>query len=202
MADVVGSYVYSGKCEFDDGESIVLDTRGNLATKYAEQYEVLLNNGANCSSAPSRFSGDDTNGYKIIGKTINTSSTITYTAIMPIYIGSAGASTTVMQSAAKCNSMYNASDTNNEAQGADVVLSSCTGIADPSHSWYIDVPSGKTPTVILKDLADKFVKSTNEHKVTKYESVNYTIAGTSHTYDRYVYTGAGYSGGVHKIIVK
>lgn len=197
VANSVGKYTYSAVADFSPGTELIKDTKGNPARGWADNDTTLAS-----ATLHTEYLSASGNGYVVGGRRINATDK-TLTAIYPIWVGAKGQSEPTKLSIGQSYAAQNG--------GTEYVLSEATGMSsgnpNPDNSWYIDIPTGKRLTVILRAL-DGTYPATNAQQLLKIStnvpSRSWTSSALNDVHimiDRYVYNGPSYSGGTHKIIV-
>ena len=197
IAERIGNYTYSAVATFSPGTELIKDTKGNPARGWADNATTLAS--ATLHTEHLSASG---NGYVVGARSINATPK-TLTAIYPIWVGAKG-----QAEPSKLNITQSQAAQNG---GVEYVLSEATGMSsgdpNPNNSWYIDVPTGKSLTVILRALDGTYPTSNTQQikkTSTNIQSRHWTSSALNDVHimiDRYVYNGPSYSGGTHKIIV-
>lgn len=198
-ADALGDYTYNAKVSFNAGTELIKDTKGNPAQGYASNATTLAS-----ATLTKTHLTEATGGYVVGARTEIAAGSQTLTAINPIWVGDAGSTKptqlSISQSKAAQSSDGLVGYTLSEAIGS-------SGIPSESNSWYVDVPTGKSLTVILRAI-DGTYPAANTQQIkkiaTNVESRHWTSSANNDVHimvDRWVYNGSSYSGGKHKIIV-
>lgn len=199
-ADQLGTYTYSASFNFSAGTSLILDTKGNPAQGWAPNATTPTS--ASLSTQYLAASGD---GFVVGARANIRAASKTLTTVLPVWIGQPGSADPTIQSpsdSALIQSSGKAGIQLNASQGRSAATTSET------NSWYIDIPAGKTLKVILRGLDGTYPDSNAQQiKLLPFIGTRYgvwTCSGGTDVQipvDRYVYNGAAYSGGLHKIIV-
>lgn len=199
-ADQLGTYTYSARLSFGIGSDLILDTKGNPAQGWATNATTPIS--AALSTQHLQASGE---GFVIEAQANIRVTSKTITSVLPIWIGQPGSAEPTLQSpsdSALIQTSGKAGVQLNSSQGRSAATTS------EANSWYIDIPAGKTLKVILRGL-DGTYPDTNVQQIKLLPFVGtrygvWTCSGGTNVQipvDRYVYNGAAYSGGLHKIIV-
>jgi hypothetical protein len=197
VAEYIGKYTYSAVASFAPGTDLIKDTKGNPAHGWADNNTTLTS-----STLHTEYLSTSGDGYVVGARSISAANKA-LNAVYPIWVGAKGQAEPTQLSIGQSYTAQNG--------GTEYTLSEASGMSsgnpDPGNSWYIDVPTGKSLTVILRAL-DGTYPTTNTQQIkkisTNVSSRQWTSSALNSVHimiDRYVYNGPSYSGGLHKIIV-
>jgi hypothetical protein len=200
-ATAIGTYRYDATFKFDPGTDLIKDSKGNNANGWASNATTP----ASASNLSTQHLKAVTGGYVVGVRSGINASPKSYTTTYPIWIGQPGSQTPSLQSANDSYTILNGGK-------AGIQLNSSMGrsatTTNETNSWYIDIPAGKTLKVILRGLDGTYPDANAQQiKLLPFIGTRYgvwTCSGGTDVQipvDRYVYNGAAYSGGLHKIIV-
>ncbi len=198
VAEYIGNYTYSAVANFSVGTDLIEDTKGNPAHGWADNDTTLAS-----STLHTEYLSASGEGYVVGARGNISAANKTLNAVYPIWVGSKGQDEPTQLSIEQSHAAQNG--------GIEYILSEAIGMSsgnpNPSNSWYIDIPTGKSLAVILRAL-DGTYPATNAQQILKIStntpSRQWTSSALNDVHimiDRYVYNGPSYSGGVHKIIV-